>query len=51
MSEHDTYCIRCGRPLHGSEAHYSKDDPDHEEAMCYNCYNRSESNGKHQKID
>ena len=46
MNEHDLYCIRCGKPLHSSEAHYSKDDPDREEAMCYDCYNRLEPNGK-----
>ena len=44
MNEHDTYCIRCGKPLHGNEAYYSKDDPDHEEAMCYNCCVRLEFN-------
>ena len=51
MSEYDTYCIRCGKPLHSNEAHYSKDDPDHEEAMCYDCCNRLESNEKAPKID
>lgn len=39
---YDTYCIRCGKPLHNSEAHYSKYDPDCEESMCRNCYERYE---------
>lgn len=36
------YCIRCGKTLQESEAHYSKDDPDHEEPMCHSCYARCE---------
>ena len=51
MNGHDLYCIRCGKSLHSNEAHYSKDDPDHEEAMCCDCYNRLEPNESSQKID
>lgn len=40
MKEQYTYCIRCGKGLNFHEAYYSKDDPDHEEAMCHNCYQR-----------
>ena len=47
----DTYCIRCGRPLHEGEAYYSKDDPDHEEAMCYDCCNRFNPGKENPKID
>ncbi len=44
MDDCDTYCIRCGKPLNCSEAYYSKDDPDREEALCFNCYQRFEKN-------
>ena len=37
MNEYETYCIRCGKPLHSDETHFSRDDPDHEEAMCRSC--------------
>ncbi len=39
--QYDTYCIRCGKPL-CSEAYYSKYDPDCEESMCRECYERYE---------
>ncbi len=42
MNEQDTYCIRCGKPLRSDEAHFSRDDPDHEEAMCRSCYEQFE---------
>lgn len=38
-----SYCIRCGKPLHSHEIWFSKDDPDHEEALCHRCYQRFES--------
>ncbi len=40
--QYDTYCIRCGKPLHSWEACYSKYDPDCEESMCRKCYKRYE---------
>lgn len=40
------YCIRCGKLLSSGEARYSKDDPDHEEALCPNCCNRCENERK-----
>ena len=42
MRDADTYCTRCGKTLPESEAYYSKNDPDHEEPMCHNCYERYE---------
>lgn len=39
---YDTYCIRCGKLLHSSEAYYCKYDPDCEESMCRKCYERYE---------
>lgn len=46
MDEYDTYCIRCGKPLHSGEAYYSKDDPDCEEALCFDCYKQFENDRK-----
>jgi len=43
---YDTYCVRCGKLLRGSEAYYSKDDPDCEESMCRKCYERYEKSLK-----
>ncbi len=37
-----TYCIRCGKPLYSGDIYYSKDDPDHEESLCSNCYKQFE---------
>ncbi len=37
-----TYCIRCGKPPYSGDVYYSKDDPDHEESLCSNCYKRFE---------
>ena len=51
MDEYDIYCIRCGKHLHSNEVCYSKDDPDHYEVMCYDCYNRLEPNKDSPKID
>ena len=42
MKDMTIYCIRCGKVLQEREAYYSKDDPDHEESMCYSCYERHE---------
>lgn len=42
MKDTTTYCIRCGKMLYENEAHYSKDDPDHEEPMCRGCCERYE---------
>ena len=42
MKECDIYCVRCGKPLNGEGACYSEDDPDHEEALCLDCYKRYE---------
>ncbi len=38
--QYPTYCIRCGKPLYSGDIYYSKDDPDHEESLCRNCYKR-----------
>ena len=46
MDEHDIYCIRCGNPLNLSEAYYTRDDPDCEEALCFDYYNRFKSDRK-----
>ena len=46
MNECDIYCIRCGKPLDSSEACYSKDDPDCEDALCFDCYQRFENDRK-----
>ncbi len=40
--EISTYCIRCGKVLQESEARYSRDDPDHEEPLCHDCYKHYE---------
>lgn len=40
------YCIRCGKPLHDEEIYYSPDDPDHQEELCFQCYNRLKGDRK-----
>ncbi len=37
-----TYCIRCGKSLNSGDIYYSKDDPDHEESLCRDCYKQFE---------
>ena len=46
MKECGTYCIRCGNPLNSNEVCYSKDDPDCEEPLCFDCYDRFENDRK-----
>lgn len=46
MDKCDIYCIRCGKPLSSNEAYYSKDDPDHEETLYFDCYDRLKNDGK-----
>lgn len=38
-----TNCTRCGALLREEDAHYSSDDPDNDEPLCYHCYERMES--------
>ena len=41
-----TYCIRCGKTIPLTAALYSDDDPDHEEALCQECYQKWELDAK-----
>ena len=42
MRKMDTYCTRCGKFLRKGSVCFSRDDPDHEESLCLECYRRFE---------